>query len=99
MATDLQVACSVNAPPIKGPRATPVDATPNMSPISFGRASSGAAVATMVNAPFRMPAPPRPETARPIMNIMLVLEAAQMVEPISNTTNAAIKTSLELWYW
>lgn len=49
----------------------------------------------MVNPPLRMPAPPAPEIALPMMNITEDCAAPQMRDPASNITKALMKVIWE----
>lgn len=49
----------------------------------------------MVNPPFKMPAPPAPEIALPMMNITEDCATPQMRDPASKITNAPMKTVWE----
>jgi hypothetical protein len=49
-------------------------------------------VERIVSAPFTKPAPPIPETARPMINILELTETPQMREPSSKSPRKAKKT-------
>ena len=53
------------------------------------------AAATMVNAPLRIPAPPHPAIALPMMNIAEDLATPQMRDPASKRRKALMKVILK----
>ena len=57
----------------------------------LGRASIGAAAEMIMKAPFRIPAPPHPATARPAMNIIEDWAAPQIKDPTMKTKKAKMK--------
>ena len=59
----------------------------------LGRRSRAAAAATIVNAPLRIPAPPHPATALPMMNIIEDFAAPHMRDPSSKIRKALMKTT------
>lgn len=65
-----------------------------MIPVKAGLFARGTDLAMMINAPEKIPAPPIPAIARPTMRARELGLAPQIVEPISNTTNAPIKVHL-----
>lgn len=62
-----------------------------MIPVNAGLFARGTDLAMMINAPEKMPAPPIPAMARPIMRAIELGLAPQMAEPTSNINTAPIK--------
>lgn len=85
----------VKAPPTRGPATIPIFEIPIMIPMINGLLSNGTVAPMIVNEPLKSPPDPMPETARPMMNSVEVLERAQMRDPASKTKRKARKISFE----
>lgn len=68
---------------------------PITRPIIVGRLDMGTHPETIVKAPFKMPEPPIPATARPTINIFDDVEIAQIRDPSSKTKKKATKVHYE----
>jgi hypothetical protein len=84
----------VKTPPSRGPQ---TDDTANTMPkdaINRGRRRKGTEYAMMVMLPEVTPAPPRPETARPMIRAVLLGARAHTRDPSSKRKIAAMKVYL-----
>lgn len=59
---------SVKTPPRRGPATEAIPYIAPMNPVYIGRFAKGTEYATMIKAPLRIPAEPKPAIARPRIN-------------------------------
>jgi hypothetical protein len=69
-----------------------------MKPLYIGRFSKGTLYARMIKAPEKMPADPKPATARPMMSVKLELATPQIKLPSSKMPMATRYVHLTLKY-
>lgn len=82
----LHVTLVVKAPPNSGPITLAIAKVPATTPLKIARFDKGTDSAIMMKAPQKMPAPPRPEIARPMIKAIDVGAAPQTALPTSKMT-------------
>jgi hypothetical protein len=80
----LQVAFSVNAPPMNGPAIAATPNTADIIPRCIGLRSSGIILLTIRSPPEKMPEAPKPAIARPRIKASEFGAVVQISDPVSN---------------
>ena len=81
----------MKAPPSKGPTTLAMPHTAPMIPVNAGLFGRGTDLAMIMSAPEKIPAPPIPAIARPIIRATELGLAPQIAEPISKINTAPTK--------
>lgn len=73
----------------RGPATLASPYMPPINPMYIGRCRRGTVLAMIKIAPLKIPAAPRPATARPMMRVIEFGATPDIKEPSSNTNKAA----------